>query len=327
MSVSPSSAKAIDRLVVDLASEETVVSEAAIARLAVIGARAVPRLTSLVDDADTAPPVRAAALRALEAVHDDRALDPALRATFDPAPAVSAAAIAVLRGFIRDRRGPAAVDRLTAIAVDRTGSAPSRLDAIRALADLDEATRAPIWKLLQADPDPIVRAEVDPGTKRAPEALVLAAERGLPDDADAVRRLLAAAGGIVALPVLHRVLERISQRETAERPARRGEWRRARATVHLALATRGSRLGLYDLRESLESATEPLPVEFLSALSAVGDASCLEALAAAHHAASDPWWRQHLVRAFQAIATRERLTRRNAVMKKIAQRWPGILGG
>src|SRR3990167_8946536 len=46
------------------------------------------------------------------------------------------------------------------------------------------------------------------------------------------------------------------------------------------LADRGSRLALYDVRETLETVPGPLPVEFLSALTAVGDVSCLEPIAA-----------------------------------------------
>jgi hypothetical protein len=72
-------------------------------------------------------------------------------------------------------------------------------------------------------------------------------------------------------------------------------------------------------------------VEFLAAISAIGDLSCLEPIAAAYarwsasgHAERD-WWRRHLVDAFRAIVSRERLTRRHAVMKKIAKRWPDLL--
>ena len=80
---------------------------------------------------------------------------------------------------------------------------------------------------------------------------------------------------------------------------------------------------MYDLRESIESAKAPLPVEFLAALSLVGDASCLEAIAGAHAGAGDAWWRDHLADAFRAIVARERLTRRQAaIAKKIEKRWP-----
>ena len=98
---------------------------------------------------------------------------------------------------------------------------------------------------------------------------------------------------------------------------------RARAAAHVALANRGSRLAVYDLRESLESADAPLPVEFLAALSSVGDRSCLEPIAAAYTRARDgqEWWRAHLADSFRAIVARERITRRNAVIKKIEKRW------
>jgi hypothetical protein len=105
---------------------------------------------------------------------------------------------------------------------------------------------------------------------------------------------------------------------------------RARAAAHLALAERGSRLALYDLRESLNG-TARLPVEFVAALSLVGDAGCLEAIAGAYARASeagrarDDWWRQHLAGAFVTIARREKVTKRHAAMKKIEKRWKSAL--
>src|SRR5215471_4094712 len=94
---------------------------------------------------------------------------------------------------------------------------------------------------------------------------------------------------------------------------------------HVALAKQSSLLGLYDLREALERAIGPLPVEFLAALALIGDASCLEAIAIAHGRTTDRWWREHLADAFQAIVRREQLTRRHAVLKKIQKRWPAIV--
>jgi hypothetical protein len=95
----------------------------------------------------------------------------------------------------------------------------------------------------------------------------------------------------------------------------------------MALAQRGSRLALYDLRESLETAKGPLPVEFLAALTLIGDATCLEAIAAAHARAKakDAWWREHLARAFRDIVGRERLTKRHAALRRIEKRWPGAI--
>ena len=108
-----------------------------------------------------------------------------------------------------------------------------------------------------------------------------------------------------------------------------------RGRVHVALPARGSRIALYDLRESLEAATpaaSPLPVEFLAALSTAGDASCLEAVAAAYarngHRESQETtpggaiaWPTRSGRS----SKREQLTRRHAVVKKIEKRWGSAL--
>ncbi len=97
------------------------------------------------------------------------------------------------------------------------------------------------------------------------------------------------------------------------------------------LALRGSRLALYDLRESLEGGPVRLPASFLAALHVLGDASCLEPLATVWGAAgADPSadgarWRQQLAAAFKAIAQREKITKRHAQMKRIATRWPGLV--
>ena len=113
------------------------------------------------------------------------------------------------------------------------------------------------------------------------------------------------------------MIERVREREASAPAARRAEWTRVRGRAHAVLAARGSRIALYDLRESLESmsaAAAPLPVEFLAALSTAGDASCLEAVAAAYARAppSGPasrkgaggpedhdWWRDRLADAFK----------------------------
>lgn len=341
--IRPSSGKQIDTLVADLSAGDAVTREAAVARLTVIGARAVERLVGLV--ASGAPPVpRIAALRALEAIADPRALDVSLDALDDRDPGVAAAAAAATRPFLRGPRGAAGVDRLTGVAIDAARPTPVRAAAIRALGTLEASTREPLWKALRDDADPDVRALVRPSRSNAatpaprdPAAdLTQAAERGLPDDPAAVRAALAREGAAVALPLLHRIIEGVREREAAETSAaRRTEWTRVRAAAHVALASRGSRLAVYDLRESLETVragATPLPVEFLAALSRVGDASCLEAIAAAYTRSRKPasgqhdWWREHLADAFHAIVRRERITRRHAVVKRMEKRWKDACG-
>ena len=146
----------------------------------------------------------------------------------------------------------------------------------------------PLWKALAQDTNSTVRAKARGAVskKTKPDATfattIEAAARGeLPDPA-MLKHAIVGLDRSVSLALIHRVLERIREREVNEPSHRRTEWTTARAAAHLALANRGSRLGLYDLRESLEGATRPLPVEFLSALSLIGDSSCLEAIAAAY---------------------------------------------
>jgi hypothetical protein len=128
----------------------------------------------------------------------------------------------------------------------------------------------------------------------------------------------------VPLATLHQVIERIRIHEGSESGDRRVEWMGARAAAHLALAQRGSRVALYDLRETIESARDRLPVEFFAAVTAIGDASCLEPIASAYARASDDWSRRHLADAFRAIVDREKMTKRHATAKKIEKRWPGV---
>jgi HEAT repeat protein len=336
VAIRTSSAKEIDGLIADLASDRALARETAIARLTVIGARAVDRLVSLIDQPDRGAASRVAALRALEGLGDPRALEPALRAAGDADADVAAAGVAVIRTFVRSRHGVAAVDGLAAIGLNQAASESARLEAIEALGDLDAATVQPLWQALAKDPNPHIRARAlngKPGQSRVPsrpllspvEQLTAIAEQELPDDPELLCRLLTTDGATVSPSHLHRIVERVRDKEGAEAPARRAWWTRARGCAHVALAKRSSLLGVYDLREALESATGPLPVEFLAALALIGDASCLEAIATAHSRAMDRWWREHLADAFHAIVARKRLTRRHAVLKKIQKRWPALV--
>ena len=332
MAIRVSSSKQVDALVADLASADTVKREAAIARLTVLGSRAVERIRTL-STSPVASATRIALFRALEGIADPRAFEPALQGIADADPGVAVAAIAVVRLFVRSARAATAVDRLTAVTLDRCRPDTVRLAALRALCDLDAATIAPLLKSLSKDPNEAIRkvAAAPPAMRwtdgDALELVTRAANEGLPDDPDSLRRALAQAGGSAPLPDLLRIVEQVRDREASPSPGRRGDnWAAARASAHLALADRGSRLGVYDLRESLERSRAPLPVEFLTALSLVGDASCLEAIAKAHAEARDAWWQDHLARAFQAIVKREKLTQRHATMKRIAKRWPEVVG-
>jgi HEAT repeat protein len=335
-----SSAQEVASLLRDLESGDEVARETAVARLSVIGTRAVEGLLGLASS-EAPTPVRIAALSALEAIGDPRALEPAFALLVRGEPALAVPAAAVLRGLLDSPRGNDVLDRLAAIAVDAEGAEHARLAALSALQALPPRVAAPIWERLRTDTSAAVRAAVGqtgPAAEIDPLSALEAASGGaLPDDPEPLRRWLASAGSGVSLPVLHRLVEAVRAREAATRdPAGRVGWMTARAAAHLALAQRGSRVALYDLRETIEGGA-PAPVEMLRALAAIGDRSCLEPIAAAYArlslprepgtdrpapTAESPWWRQHLATAFRAIAARERLTERHAVVRQIRTRWP-----
>jgi HEAT repeat protein len=304
VSIKASSTKQITALVADLGAGSDIIREAAVARLTLIGGRAVGRLVS-VADSDASGPTRIGAFRVLDAIGHLRALAPALRAIDDTDSNVAIAAIGVARRFLRSARGAEVVDRLTATALDRTRPNDVRVAALHALRDLDPPTIAPLLKSLAGDP-----------------VAAMSADPFVTDEARAIRQTIARRGGDVALSELLRLVEQVRDREAVAAANRREEWATARAAVHLALAKRGSKIALYDLREWLETARQPLPVESLAALSLIGDASCLEPIAKAHARSRDEWWRQHLAEAFRSIIERERITKRKAVMKKIEKKWP-----
>jgi HEAT repeat protein len=331
LAIRASSSKQIAALVADLSAASAVTREAAVARLHVMGARAVEPLLALASTSDD-PAARTAALRTLEGIADIRALPVALQALSETGAdaSVGIAAAGVARVFVRGARGASAVDGLTAVALDQSRLETVRVAALRALRDLERSTVAPLLATLAADANAAVRAAVagsrmgeraaDPGS-----LLRRAADEELPADPAALRHALAQAGNRAALAALLRIIERVREREAAEPAPGRAGWTSARAAAHLALANRGSRLAVYDLRESIDAAATPLPVEFLAALSIIGDVSCLEAIAAAHARARDGWWRGHLADAFRAIVAREKLTRRHAAIRKIEKRWPQTL--
>jgi hypothetical protein len=329
LAIRTSSAAEIDRLLADLASNRHAQREAAVARLIVIGIRAVQRISRLALAHDASSEARAAAFRALEAIADPRALDPALQAAFEADEGVALAAIAVTRVFLETRRGVEVIDRLTEIATDRQRPVHRRLAAIDALSSLPPSTLGPLVTALRGDPQPEVAARVR--LERGPDAAAAmiyireAAEGRADFDPVALRRSLGRLPAGSAPGELSRLIDRLRTREAREPPASRGEWMAARAAAHVALARLGSRLALYDLRETLETADASLPVGFLTALTSVGDLSCLAAIASAYtrtQGEPNDWWHRHLADAFRGIVARESATARTPAVKRIKDRWP-----
>src|SRR5436190_819397 len=324
----------LNDLIEALGATDEIARESAVARLALIGPRAAERLLQLAPAAE--PRARAGMLRALEAIGDPRALPIARAALADPSPDILGAAIAVLRAFLTSPQPTVArdaLDTIVAAVLDTARPSSVRLAAFDALQVLPADVREAVARNLAGDPDPDVRAvavaapasRATPGVGGADPVWNDAVEGRLPGSPAVLKQVLTAKRGTARLADLQRLVDHLRAREHKEvDAARREEWRAVRGLAHQALAARNSRLALYDLRDSL---LEPdrLPVAFLAALEEIGDATCLEPLAAAYDASSrsgDAWWREHVATAFRAIVSREGLTRRHTAVKRAMARWP-----
>jgi len=293
----------VARLVAVLRDGEPVQRDAAIARLRVIGTRAVDKVSALLAHGQPSP-ARAAALRALEGVDDLRIVDLGLGALADPETEVVSAAIGVLRAWVAREDGTRVMDALAAIALD-TGRPPAlRRAALHALSDL---------------PRDLVQPVVDQA------AASLGADTA--DDPADAREWLASHQD-APLSDLHELIVRARDAAQQEPSSLRSrEWLAARAAAHALLARRGSRVALYDLRETLDASTGPLPLDFLAAVTMVGDASCLEPMARAWAASpvEEAWWRDRLADTAAEVMHRTRLSGRSSVVKRIRMKWAGFL--
>ncbi len=331
MAISKSAAAEIGPLIADLCGSDDRARDAASARLAVIGARAVPHLVAACGRTRS-PAALAAILKTLESAPDRRSVGLAVGLLHDAGaePRIRGAAIALLAAHLDHPQGPRALDELSAFALDAEQPDSLRLQALDAVARLLPRVTAPLRALLAVDPSAALRAwaAADPAAAPAavdPRLAVESAAAGEPADPALLRELVPAGAADAPLPTLHRLVEIARAREeAAPTPADRDEWRAVRGAVHLALARRGSRVAVYDLREALAGPAGALTAEFVDALRMAGDTACLEALAerlaraAAPGAAPEPL-ADRLLAAGRAIVEREKLTRRHASIKKVAR--------
>lgn len=329
MSILPSADTA--RLIAELSSDDALRRDTATARLSVIGGRAVTRLLALA--ADDAAPVHArlAALGALEAIGDARAYPIAKSLSEGTDVRLAVAAIGVL-GVIAlsdEANADKAFDRLTGLALDAAIDSDRRVAACRALEGQPANIVKPILDALSRETAAPVQAHAARAKAGATEPIDSLETGELPADPAVLIAVVREEGADARVTLLRSLIDRVRDKERAARTASlREQWMAARGLLHQHLAARNSRLAVYDLREALEASASarssaPLPVGFLAAAAAVGDASCLEPLAGCWMSASDDkWWRDHLAEAFAAIVKREKIGRKHPSIKKILQKWP-----
>ena len=325
MSIKPSSGAEIRNLTASLASDDEVVRETAVARLAIFGPRAVDRVLAFYPSADRN--TKRTVLRVLEAIADPRAL-PLARQALNEGGDVAVSATGSLRALLDSPVTDAATeafDALVEAALDTTAERRVRVAALAALRDMPEDVRSRVADALKGDSDPEIRS----GLAQAENAAIAdavwrdAVEGSLGDDPAQLRDALITRGASTALGVLQKMIDAVREREAAVKPGGQQDgWRALRGALHQALALRGSNVAVYDLRETFESATNALPATFLAAVHVVGDESCLAPLAAAYAAHEDERWRQQLTAAFGAIAAREKITATSPTLKRMTTRWP-----
>ena len=302
MSIKPSAASEIRSLIDSLDAADAVKREAAIARLTVIGARAVDRLVVVFDAPDTSRSTKSGILRVLEALGDTRAIPLARRALPDGGD-VAVAAAGALRPLLASESADTAaesLDILMTILLDEKVEKRVRGAAFDALQDVPDV-RERLGKVLGTPPD-----------SRTIDAVWQDATDGqLPDAAATLREAVQLRAAAAPLGVLQKLVDAVRAKEADNATA--PEWIAVRGALHQALALRASRIAVYDLRETVDAAATPLPSTFLTALHLVGDESCLPAIAAAHkRATGDDRWRHQLEAAFTAIVKREKLSRKPA---------------
>lgn len=325
MSIKPSAAAEIRALVEALGAADEVRRESAVARLAIIGERAVDRLLAAYPRADRQ--ARIGILRTAEAIADPRVVAIAVDA-LGAGGDVAVAGAATLRALLDSPNEPAAsraLDALVAAALDRGAERHVRVAAFEALSDMPATVRDPIADALRRDPDGglHLRAVEASRDTAALEAVWQDALDGrLPDDPSALREAVKARAGAAPLGSLQKLVDALRLREADAGAGRATLWQQVRGAIHQALALRGSRVAVYDLRETVESAMTPLPPAFMAALHVVGDESCLEPIAVAWTASADPAWRHQLEAAFHAIARREKTSRRGVLWKRLRTKHP-----
>jgi hypothetical protein len=250
----------------------------------------------------------------LQASADERAL-PVARRALEAGGDLAVGAISLLTTFLERGRGETharALDLLLAVSNDPNQERRVKAAAVDALTSASDDIRAALGQLFAG-----IGSERDATWEEAVEAR-------LPEDPAALADAVDSRAERAPLLEILRVIEAVRARESADGP-RQAEWQMVRGTLHHVAAARGSRVALYDLRETLEAARAPLPAAYLSAVQMIGDAACLEALAATFTHATTVGWQRQLAETFHELARRLKLTRRHAAMRRALAMAPGLM--
>ncbi len=329
MPIVPSRSREIQERLAELGSARPASRDSAIARLTLLGERAVEPLLETLRLGS--PVARMGAIKVLEQLRPARAL-PALLAQLSAGEgeivAAAAGAIAALgsaKAVVplskalshEDAEAKAAV--ASALAKLFTSGVEEALEPlVRTLLDgrADERLRLIAERALSRLPGRelrAIRARLGGAGRRRPSRPTSGAPKLPSEPAPDVDALLAALPkGAAAVTALHRALETVTDASAAVR-------------LHQALAQRGSRIALYALRESLEARPPRAAAALLEVAAQIGDASLVAsivALAADRTALTGP-----CADALAAIVSREKLRKTHRGVKAVRPEHRKILDG
>ena len=336
MPIVPSRSRETQALVARLSSARAAERETAVARLLLLGPRALPAVLAALPG--SGPELRLCVLELLEHTGDPRAGAAVMALCRDPDGAVARRALALLPRYLEPKAAA------TAARIAAGGPADLRLSAVRALCALHarglvEALEPLLGVILDEKEDADFRREVlaslhavDPETAgtlreplarttREPEAVDTSSLPALhtalegATDPQTLGMLADAIGHLrspTSIPVLSRALERLRDLPRRARDEARAE---VASRLHLALAALDSRIALFDLRERLTALPLLAGATLLEAAERIGELSLLPALARIH--AEEQGLRAGSAKVFAAIVARERLRPKNAALRAL----------
>lgn len=288
MPIVPSKAHETKTLIARLADPRPAGREAAVARLTLLGERAVPALAAAAESSD--PIVRLGAIDALDRIGSRRGLDTLRRTLGDGDLRVASLAVLAL-GRLHDDGAQDAFEPLVRLLVDERAREELRLHALDSLRGLPERELRPLVARLAQTRRPRLR-----------RAVGLLAHGGEPRETEDER-------AVRTIPALHREIQQLGSgtRRTTAATAQ------AKARIHVALARLESRIALYDLREMIEGRPVRAAGDLLEAASLIGDKSILRAVVDLAH--DEAGLLEPCAKAFGRIVERERITRRSALLR------------
>ncbi|MGE3841803.1 MAG: hypothetical protein AB7I50_09465 [Vicinamibacterales bacterium] len=306
MVIKRSASGQVGKLLEHLLGEDVSASETAAARLVILGPRALPHLEGLLGrELGERPLMRV--LDVLERMSAPRAAALAAPLLSDAREAIACAAAGVVRKGLASNEPAVAAAALQALLA--TASAASERPAVArvALAALSDLPAPILEPLRQATPafhteTATATSGDEDESQRLLRQWIESASASEP--VELIRLALEACSRSAPLSLLHAVVERARKLERGQPPVEADAWRNLRGLAHQALGARGSRVALYDLRETMGAQPNHLTIGMLGALSALADRSDLDGVAAAWATATDPSQKLRLEEVGRTLAAR-----------------------